>query len=369
MPNLQMGPRRRALGYGREITMVGRTLLILLVALLLVGGGCTSTATAPAGSPSPSATTAPAGATGQSPTAALIHGSGDVNVMYAATLVGTFERHVGPAFSQLTGFKFLGEGKGSIAIANLIKDKTRQPDIFVSADTTVNNTLQGPANGDYVSWWVPFATTELVIAWSPKSRLAPAFVAAKAGQRTWESALLEPGMRFGRTDPEIDPKGYRTVFMFELDQQLTGDRTLSQKILGEPVNLPQLFLEEQLVARLQAGELDAGAFYEVEAIEAGLPYLTVPKEIHQGDISLADYYATATYTNRNGTKYVGSPIVYTVTIPSTVRNRQGALAFAQYLLTEPGQVELSAQGLVKAQPKLAGDASALPVELRVLVQN
>ena len=307
-----------------------------------------------------------------SPTAAQAgqsQGSGPVNVMYAATLVGTFENHVGPAFDDATGFQFQGEGKGSIALANLIKSEVRTPDIYVSADPSVNQILQGPANGNFVSWWVPFATTEMVIAWSPQSKFAADFDAAKAGTRTFESVLEEPGLRFGRTDPGIDPKGYRTVFLFQLDEQRIGDSTLSRNILGEPENPSQLFLEEQLVARLQTGELDAGAFFEVEAIEAGLPYLTLPSEINQGDVSLADHYATATYTIDQGTTYTGSPIVYTLTIPSTVRNRPGALAFAQFLLGEQGQAVLAAEGLRATAATVDGDPTAVPAELRSLVQS
>src|SRR5712692_8833587 len=99
-----------------------------------------------------------------------IRGSGAVQVMYAGSLTRFFERNFGPAFEAATGFTFQGEGKGSVAIANLIKGKVKAPDVFVSADSTVDASLHGEANGNYVQWWVPFARTEMVIAWSPKSR-------------------------------------------------------------------------------------------------------------------------------------------------------------------------------------------------------
>lgn len=135
----------------------------------------------------------------------------------------------------------------------------------------MNATLQGSANGNYVSWWVSFATTEMVIAWSPKSRFAAQFQDAKDGKRSFESVLTEPGLRFGRTDPQIDPKGYRTVFTFDLDAKRLGDPTLPRKVLGDPGNPSQLFLEEQLVARLQAGELDAGAFSRLRRSRPSCP--------------------------------------------------------------------------------------------------
>ena len=109
-----------------------------------------------------------------------LRGSGPVNVMYAGSLTALFEKKIGPAFATATGFEFQGEGKGSVAIANLIKGKVRTPDVFVSADPTVNVLLQGAANGDYVRWWTPFARTEMVIGWSPKSRFKEAFESAQS---------------------------------------------------------------------------------------------------------------------------------------------------------------------------------------------
>jgi ABC-type molybdate transport system substrate-binding protein len=329
--------------------------LVLLTALMVAGvvaacGSGPGNATAPSvGSPA--------------------RGSGPVSVLYAGTLVGIFERHVGPALENVTGYTFQGEGKGSIALANLIKAKVRQPDVFVSADVSVNKILQGPANGDYVAWWVPLARTEMVIAWSPKSRFGADFQAAKDGTRSFESVLTQPGLRFGRADPELGPKGYRTLFTFDLDARRIGDPALPQKILGGRDNSSQLFPEEQMVARLQAGELDAGTFYKVEAVEAGLPYLSLPKEINQGDVTLAAQYATATYTTKKGMTYIGAPIIYTVTIPRTVRNPAGAQAFVGYLLGPDGQAMLAAQGLDTTPPVVAGDPAAVPPSLRPLVKN
>jgi molybdate/tungstate transport system substrate-binding protein len=323
-----------------------------VVGLLLAA--CGGVAAQPAASPS---------------SAGTIRGSGTVSVMYAASLTSLFEHKVAPAFQTATGFTFQGEGKGSVAIANLIKDKTRTPDVFVSADPDVNRTLQGPANGDYVSWWVPLARTEMVIGWSPKSKFANDFQAAKSGGKTWESVLEEPGLRLGRTDPELDPKGYRTLMLFQLDESRTGQSGEGQRILGPAGNAAQIFPEEQLVARLQAGELDAGFFYTIEAIEAELPYLTLPSSINQGDPAQADHYATATYTNKKGTTFKGSPAVYTVTVPSTAKNTLGAESFVQYLFGKEGQDLLVKQGLLSATPRVDGDPKAVPPAIHPFVKT
>lgn len=305
-----------------------------------------------------------------SPTAlAIIKGSGTVSVMYAASLTSLFEKKVGPAFNTASGFTYQGEGKGSVAIANLIRDKTRTPDVFVSADPAVNTTLQGSANGNYVSWWLNFARTEMVIGWSPKSKFAADFAAAKAGTKTWESVLESPGLKLGRTDPELDPKGYRTLFMFQLDETRTGETGEAQKILGPAHNTAQIFPEEQVVARLQAGDLDAGVFYTIEAVEASLPFITLPAAINLGDASLASRYASVSYTNKAGKVFAGGPILYTVTVPSTFKNASGAESFVQYLLSSEGQSLLATEGLGSTPAIVGGDPGTLPDGLKPFVKT
>ena len=55
--------------------------------------------------------------------------------MYAGSLVKIFETSLGPSFQNQTGYTYVGEGKGSVQIANLIIDGFRNPDVFVSAGT------------------------------------------------------------------------------------------------------------------------------------------------------------------------------------------------------------------------------------------
>ena len=294
----------------------------------------------------------------------LVKGSGSVHVMYAGSLVRLFEKRLGPAFQSASGFTFQGEGKGSVAIANLIKGGIKTPDVFVSADPKVDEMLHGKENGNYVSWWVPFARTEMVIAWSTKSRFRAEFEAAQKGGRTWESVLEQPGFRLGRSDPELDPKGYRTLFLFQLDEERTGEQGESRRILGAPDNSAQIFPEEHLLARVQIGEVDAGVFYLIEAIEAGLPHLRLPSAINQGDPAQSSHYARASHTTKKGTTVRGSPILYTVAIPSVARNRSGAESFVQYLLSKPGEEILSKAGLLPVPRTPAGNPAEIPSRLK-----
>ena len=77
--------------------------------------------------------------------------SAEVNVLYAGSLVNLMEHGVGPAFEKATGETFRGYAGGSNGLANQIKGKLRKGDVFLSAAPSVNDTLMGAANGDWMS--------------------------------------------------------------------------------------------------------------------------------------------------------------------------------------------------------------------------
>ena len=294
---------------------------------------------------------------------------GKVSVLYAGSLVNLMEKKVGPGFDQATGYGYEGEGKGSTALANEIKGKLRTPDVFISADANVDKSLMGTGNGNYVSWYVPFARTSLVIGYNPNSKFAADFQAAANGSKSWYQVLEESGMRLGRTDPALDPKGVRTVILMELAQQYYHSPNLSQQILGGTENTSQIFPEEELVTRLSSGQLDAGFFYLNEAKEANLPYITLPDSINLGNPDYNSTYAKASYTDpKTGKTTKGAATVYTITIPSTSKNRPGAIAFVTYLLSS-GQGILTGDGLTMVTPVVSGDASAVPSQLLQYVQS
>jgi len=326
-----------------------RTLVVVYMLCMLFLAACGgSTSTGSAGTPTVAA-------------------KSKVSVLYAGSLVKLMEKKVGPAFTQATGYPYEGEGKGSTALANEIKGKLRFPDIFISADPAVNTTLMGAENGNYVSWYAPFIRTSMVIGYSPTSKFAADFQAAASGSKTWYQVLQESGIRIGRTDPLLDPKGVRTIQLMELAEMYYHQSGLASKILGTAENTSQVFPEEELVARLTSGQLDAGFFYLNEVTDARLPFVTLPTQINLSDPTLNATYATATYTNPKTQKVSkGSAIVYTITIPSTSKNRAGAIAFVHFILSAQGETFFTNDGLALATPKLSGDAAAVPSQLQSL---
>ena len=290
----------------------------------LAAAGCSSSSSSSSSSaasaPSAAASSAASSPAASASASSAATGTGAVNVLYAGSLVNLITKQVGPAFQTASGYSVTGKGAGSTALVTDIKGKVDKGDVFISASPKATATLMGSANGDWVSWYVSYASSNVVLGYNPKSKFA-----ADIKSKPWYEAITEPGLKLGFTDPATDPKG-------KLVAEALTDTAKSQ-------NLPALtaiendkgdvFPEETLVARLQAGQLDAAFFYTAEAIPANIP--TVP---------LTGVTEKATYTIST---LKGAP------------NEAGAEAFVAYLLGPSGQAFLKQDGFdLITPPKVTG---------------
>ncbi len=287
-----------------------------------------------------------------------------VSVLYAGSLAAVMENGVGPAFAKSSGYAYQGEAQGSLGAAQMIRDRVRTPDVFISADPSVNtNVLMGSQNGNLLKWFSTVASSQLVLAYNPHGKFAAKFQEAADGKALWYEVLRIPGVRFGRGDPSIDPKGYRTLFLFRLASRYYHRPDLPE-MLGDPMNPAQVFPEIVLLAKVESGQFDAGIFYKHEVVAHKLPFITLPAEVNQGDPLLASLYAQESYTTPSGRHVQGSPILFTVGIPETARHREAALAFVRFLLSSESL--LKNFGFNVAEHQIGGDMSQVPPEVRTL---
>jgi molybdate/tungstate transport system substrate-binding protein len=225
----------------------------------------------------------------------------------------------------------------------------------------------GPSNGGYISWYFTFATTQLVIGFDPKSPATRDFRLVQKGKLPWYRALLQKGLRIGRTDPKLDPKGYRALWMARLAAKVFHLKHFQERLFGAAENADQVFPEQVLVARLLTGQVNAGVFYLSEVKDLGIPYITLPARINLGSQKHARLYATQSYTLPSGQKVTGAPIEYTISIPSTVRNPEGATAFVRFVLGSRVRALAKAHGLLPLHVRLTGSRAQVPAGLRSLV--
>ena len=233
-----------------------------------------------------------------------------VDVFYAASLEEIMNNQLAPAFDKLTGDRFVGFPGGSTELASEIRGKLEKADVFVSASPSVNASLMGRANGDWVTSYRAFGRTYLEIGYNPKSHFA-----LDLRSKPWYNVVGQPGFSLGRTDPATDPKGaLAKQALIEAAKQ--HHQPALAKDAAESSNI---FPEASLVGRVQAGQLDAGFFYGVEAAAAKLPTVA---------LSGYDLYAT-----------------YTVAAVNRAAHPRAAKAFVKFLTSRAAQKLMARDGM------------------------
>ena len=221
-----------------------------------------------------------------------------------------------------------GRAQGASGLAQLIASGAIHPDVFISVTHSPVDTVTGAGK---TSGAMAIASTEMVIAYSPKSQFAPRFA-----REPWWRILQIPGIRFGRTDPITDPQGRNIIFVMQLAADFYHEPDLAQRILGSDMNSQQIFTEPSVQARLQSGELDAASAYKVQPIAFGLPYISLPEEINLGSDQHAVEYRQASLT-LNGRTYHPEPLIYYAAALNEAPHHAPALRFVEWLQGKSAQ--------------------------------
>jgi len=253
-----------------------------------------------------------------------------LQVAFAGSMGSMMDGGVGPAIAKALGAELQGRAQGSTGLANLIVAGSIRPDVFISVTSEPMRIVLKAGKAQSAT---PIARTEMVIAYSPRSRYAAALAkAGDSGARPWWQILETPGFRFGRTDPNTDPQGLNVIFMMQLVARYYHQPDLAEKILGPQINPQQVFQEPQVMARVQAGQLDASSAYKTQPAALGLPFLSLPGEINLGSASMEHQYQQASVT-LNGKTHRPSPLVFYAAVLKDAPQPKLAARFLAWIQT------------------------------------
>lgn len=246
---------------------------------------------------------------------------------------------------------FQDEASGSVKAVRKVTDLKKQADIVAVADYTLIPQLLIP---NYTDFYVLFATNEIVIAFTDKSKYADEM---KSNPDRWYGILARPGVTFGFSDPNQDPCGYRSVMVMKLADIYYGKpifETLVEKNTNIRSNGTHIYApkeielksnkvvirpkETDLTGLVESGSLDYFFIYKSVAEQHNLSYITLPDEINLKDFSKADYYRQVSITlGSTGKTIEAKPIVYGVTVLKDAPHRNLAVEFLKFLLGERGK--------------------------------
>ena len=283
---------------------------------------------------------------------------GPLVVFNAGSLAHPF-RELLAAFARAhPGVRPMQESTGSLEAARKLTELGKIPDVIAVADYTVIATLLMPT---YASWYVTFASNAMVLVYSDRS-----IGAGEVNGQNWWRVLLRPGVRWGNSEPRLDPNGYRALMVFQLAESHYREPGLAARLLGAMQPKYIRPNEAQLLGLVQAGELDYAWSYLSLARTAGLRWVALPPAIDLSDPKEAAGYAMARVAlapsrpgGRDSIRFRGEPIVYALTIPRAAPHPEVARAFVRFVLSPAGREIFSAAGFrVLPQPRVIGDSLA-----------
>lgn len=294
---------------------------------------------------------------------------GLANVAYAGSLQLVNDTWVGPAFVKTSGYKYQGRGGGAYGVANLIRGGEISPNVFESIGTGPIRLL----SPTFTDWAVGFASSPLVIAYSPRGPYAAQLKAIAMGQQPLSDLfrlMQEPGFHLGRTNPNTDPQGQSFILMMHLAQrELHMPAGTADKILGSLNNPQQVFSEEGILTRLQAEQLDAASAYLPEAIQRHLPYISLPDTLNLGNPADKLLYASEHLTLSNGKTVTGAPIEIYITSIKGTPDSQAGKAFVDFVLSKQGLQFYHDNGYTLTKFIFWGNQSSVPQSIRAEIDG
>jgi len=286
-----------------------------------------------------------------------------LTILHAGSLSIPFD-DITKEFNKLyPHIKILTEAAGSVTTIRKVTELGREADIIASADYTLIPELMFP---EYADWYIAFAYNRMVIAYTDKSQFKD-----EVSKDNWYEILQRDRVNYGRSDPDQDPCGYRTLMVWQLAEGYYSVPGLYDKLYGGTGEMirPK---EVDLIALLESGDLDYAFNYFSIARQHRLNFVELPLEIDLSSDRFKDNYAKAQVDiagKEPGTTITkqGKPIVYGITIPNKAPHPELAVAWISFLLSSNGIAIMEASGQPPIIPAVTNDKSKLPDELRKYV--
>jgi molybdate/tungstate transport system substrate-binding protein len=206
-------------------------------------------------------------------------------------------------FQDETDVPALVELGGSIEQSRKLTDLGRTPDVLLLVDDEVVAALM-PAHLD---WYVRFATSQVVVAYTDKSAHADSITL-----ENWYRVLVRDDVRVGRADATLAPAGRHAMALLQRAEGVYGLPHLSERILARSTLQYVRPNASELAALLETGEVDYILEYDSVARQYGFKFLALPTEL-------------------------SVPILYGVSVPRQAAHAESAVRFVAALLSEDGK--------------------------------
>lgn len=258
-------------------------------------------------------------------------------VIFHAGSISNPLKEIADSFLQIyPNIKIYKESAGSVECIRKITELKKNCDILISSDNYLIKKLMFP---NYTQWSKPFATNEIVLAFSPENNNLKAI-----NSENWIDILLSKKVRFSRSDPNADPCGYRTLIVWKLAEKYYKKNGLYKNLVAKDLNYirPK---EIDMLALIQSNTVDYIFIYRSVAIQHKLNFISLPDNINLGNTNFENDYQKAEVVingKKPGEKITikGKAIVYGLTIPTTSKNKELAENFVKFIINDSKEILL-----------------------------
>lgn len=262
------------------------------------------------------------------------------------------------------------EYHGSIQVIRHSSELNEPIDVVLSADYALIPMLMygqtEPESGKpYASWSCKFASNEIALAYTDRSRYAD-----EINAENWFDVLSKSDARLGVSDPRFDAAGYRSMLILKLAEGVYGSDELFANVFNAQFTQPlrDLTREEkstilipevldtrsgshiylrgssiQLISLLESGDIDYAFEYESVIEQHGLKMVELPPSLDLGDPGYEEDYRNVEVKldfRRFASVepvFKGERIAYGLTIPVNAPNPDLAEEFVAFLFSPQGK--------------------------------
>ena len=243
------------------------------------------------------------------------------------------------------------ESSGSVMAVRKVIDIQKPCDVIAVADYSLIPKMMFPKYADHVKL---FARNELVLCYTEKSKYHKII-----NEKNWYKILCKKGVKWGFSDPNLDPCGYRTVmcvllsdlyykvpvFKMLFEKYLPSFRIIKKEafVAEIPTSFSpmrkKIFIRPksvQLIGLLESGVIDYAVEYLSVAKQHHLNFLRLPSEINLGSLRLKTYYRKVAVVLGNTKKIHAKPIVYGIAYLKTSSHPKEAKLFERFVTGKLG---------------------------------
>ncbi len=151
-------------------------------------------------------------------------GEGTVlKVFHAGSLSIPFEELEAEFEARHPGVDVQREAAGSAQSVRKITELGKEADVLASADYALIPSLMMP---EYADWYAAFARNQMVIAYTNESKYSD-----EVNANNWYEILRRPDVRYGFSNPNDDPAGYRSQIVTQLAEFYYNDSQIYDDLM------------------------------------------------------------------------------------------------------------------------------------------